>query len=100
MLFRSDEATSSLDRESERVIKASWENICEGRTTLIIAHRLSTIMGADRIAVVSDGKIVGFDQHEVLLKRCEPYKALFETQHEIEQEGGVYASISESFSYI
>ena len=73
-----DEATSSLDRESERVIKASWKNICEGRTTLIIAHRLSTIMGADRIAVVSDGKIVGFDQHEVLLKRCEPYKALFE----------------------
>ena len=89
-----DEATSSLDRESEEVIKASWHNICEGRTTLIIAHRLSTIMSADRIAVVSKGKIVGFDQHESLLKQCETYKVLFENQHEIEQKGGVYASIS------
>ncbi len=89
-----DEATSSLDRESERAIKASWKSLSEGRTTLIIAHRLSTIIGADRIAVVSNGKIVGFDHHETLLNHCETYKVLFESQHEIEQNGGTYASIS------
>jgi ABC-type multidrug transport system fused ATPase/permease subunit len=88
-----DEATSSLDRESERAIKSSWKSLSEGRTTLIIAHRLSTIIGADRIAVVSKGKIVGFDHHETLLNHCETYRALFESQHDIEMNGGAYASI-------
>ncbi len=89
-----DEATSSLDRESERAIKDSWQSVCEGRTTLIIAHRLSTIIGADRIAVVSAGKIVGFGPHETLLKQNEIYKNLFENQHEIEQKGGAYAAFT------
>lgn len=89
-----DEATSSLDRESETVIKASWKSLCEGRTTLIIAHRLSTIIGADRIAVLSQGQIVGYDQHLPLLESCQIYKELFENQHVIEQQGGAYASLS------
>lgn len=84
-----DEATSSLDRESENVIKTSWKSLCKGRTTLIIAHRLSTIVGADRIAVLAGGQIVGFDAHESLIKSCQVYKELFESQ-----EGGAYANLS------
>ena len=53
-----DEATSALDNESERWVQAALEQLMKHRTTLVIAHRLSTVIGADRILVMSDGRIV------------------------------------------
>lgn len=63
-----DEATSSLDSESERLIQDALSNLMQGKTTIVIAHRLSTIMQMDRIIVVEDGKIVEEGSHEELLK--------------------------------
>jgi ABC-type multidrug transport system fused ATPase/permease subunit len=63
-----DEATSSLDNESEALVQAAIERVMKGRTTLIIAHRLTTIRNADVIAVVDDGKITERGSHEELLK--------------------------------
>jgi ABC-type multidrug transport system fused ATPase/permease subunit len=53
-----DEATSALDAQSEAKVQAALERLCQGRTTLVIAHRLSTIKGADRIAVLDQGRLV------------------------------------------
>lgn len=76
-----DESTSALDSEAEMTIKDSWELLGENHTLLIIAHRLSTIIHADRILVLEDGKIAGFDKHEKLLKNCETYRKLFKEQY-------------------
>ncbi len=75
-----DEATSSLDSESERHVQAAIEELIEGRTTLIIAHRLSTIQRASRIVVVSGGRIVEQGSHDVLLSGRGLYARLYEMQ--------------------
>jgi subfamily B ATP-binding cassette protein MsbA len=62
-----DEATSSLDTESERAIEAAMEDLLRGRSTLIIAHRLSTVRRADRVVVLEGGRIVETGTHEQLL---------------------------------
>src|SRR5690606_3061863 len=62
-----DEATSSLDTESERLIEDALETLLTGRTTLIIAHRLSTVQRADRLIVVDRGRIVEEGAHAELL---------------------------------
>jgi ATP-binding cassette subfamily B protein len=62
-----DEATSALDAESERVVQAALERLMRGRTTLIIAHRLATVKGADRIAVLERGRLLGLGTHAALL---------------------------------
>ncbi|MFN2369469.1 MAG: ATP-binding cassette domain-containing protein, partial [Desulfurivibrionaceae bacterium] len=62
-----DEATSSLDTESEREVQKALENLMRDRTTLVIAHRLSTIRNADRIIVMQQGRIVEEGDHESLL---------------------------------
>ena len=62
-----DEATSALDEENQEKVQSALNRLMEGRTTLIIAHRLSTIRGADKIAVVSSGKVVEQGTHDQLL---------------------------------
>jgi ATP-binding cassette, subfamily B, bacterial len=76
-----DEATSSLDSESERYIQESLKDLMKDRTTIVIAHRLSTIMQMDRIVVVENGKITEEGKHEELLKVQEgTYQRLWEIQ--------------------
>lgn len=75
-----DEATSSLDSESEALVQKALENLMRGRTTLVIAHRLSTVVNADRIAVVIKGQIVEEGTHETLLARKGEYAKLHDMQ--------------------
>ena len=75
-----DEATSSLDSEAELEVQKALDNLMVGRTTLVIAHRLSTITNADRIVVLSDGRIVEEGRHEELLLVNGEYRRLYELQ--------------------
>lgn len=75
-----DEATSSLDTESELQVQHAIENLMKNRTTLVIAHRLSTVQNADRILVIKDGKIVQRGSHNELLRQQGVYKTLYELQ--------------------
>ncbi|PZQ17068.1 MAG: multidrug ABC transporter ATP-binding protein [Ancylobacter novellus] len=76
-----DEATSSLDSESEALIGQAIERLMEGRTTIVIAHRLSTVRAMDRILVFDRGRVVEEGAHEALLKREDgAYRRLFERQ--------------------
>jgi subfamily B ATP-binding cassette protein MsbA len=75
-----DEATSSLDSESERLVQDALETLMEGRTTFVIAHRLSTVRRADRIVVLAEGRIVQEGTHEELLVSGGLYKRLHEIQ--------------------
>jgi len=82
-----DEATSSLDSESERLIQEAIDNLMKDRTVLIVAHRLSSIIKSDYIVVMEKGKIIDIGSHEELLERSERYKFLYklqfaETNHE------------------
>ena len=75
-----DEATSSLDSESEILVQKALGNLMKGRTTFVIAHRLSTIANADRIIVISDGRIVEEGRHDDLLDRQQEYYKLYHMQ--------------------
>ena len=76
-----DEATSSLDSESERLVQEALEKLMEGRTSVVIAHRLATVRKADKIIVLNEGKIVEQGTHEELLKNGNGlYKSLTELQ--------------------
>ncbi len=75
-----DEATSSLDSESESLVQKALENLMQGRTTFVIAHRLSTINHAHRIIVVQDGQIVEEGKHETLLAYQGEYFKLYHMQ--------------------
>ena len=75
-----DEATSSLDSESEAVIQKAIENLTKNKTTIIIAHRLSTIMNCDKILVFDSGQIVTEGSHEFLVNNSLIYKNLYEKQ--------------------
>ncbi len=76
-----DEATSSLDTESERQVQRALENLMQHRTTIVIAHRLSTIKNADRIIVMKQGKIVEEGTHDELLERGGEYELLHRMQY-------------------
>ena len=76
-----DEATSSLDTESERQVQQALENLMQRRTTIVIAHRLSTIKNADRIIVMKEGRIVEEGTHDQLLARHGEYELLHNMQY-------------------
>ena len=75
-----DEATSSLDTESEKMVQQALENLMKDRTTLVIAHRLSTVLNANRIVVIDDGRIVEIGRHDELLSHGGIYKKLYAMQ--------------------
>jgi ATP-binding cassette, subfamily B, bacterial MsbA len=75
-----DEATSSLDAESERLVQEALENLITTRTTIVVAHRLSTIRKADRIVVLVDGTIAEEGTHEQLLAKNGEYSRLYALQ--------------------
>ena len=75
-----DEATSSLDAESERIVQNAINNLIKGRTTIVIAHRLSTIHNANKIFVLKDGEVINSGDHEFLINSCDEYKTLYKKQ--------------------
>jgi subfamily B ATP-binding cassette protein MsbA len=81
-----DEATSSLDSESEAKIQEALRTLRTGRTTFVIAHRLSTIRGADQILVLEEGEIVERGTHEALLARGGRYRQLYDKQYRFESD--------------
>jgi ABC-type multidrug transport system fused ATPase/permease subunit len=81
-----DEATSSLDSESEAMIQDGLRSLRHGRTTFVIAHRLSTIQSADQILVLEHGEIVERGTHEELLARNGRYRQLYDKQYRFERD--------------
>jgi ABC-type multidrug transport system fused ATPase/permease subunit len=81
-----DEATSSLDSESEAMIQEGLRSLRQGRTTFVIAHRLSTIRSADQILVLEDGQIVERGTHAELLSLDGRYKQLYDKQYKFERD--------------
>ncbi|MGH7224374.1 MAG: ATP-binding cassette domain-containing protein, partial [Gemmataceae bacterium] len=87
-----DEATSSVDTETEREIQTALENLIRGRTTIAIAHRLSTLRRADRLVVVEAGHIVEIGRHEELLDVGGSYARLHQAQMELVHGRAGYGS--------
>jgi len=75
-----DEATSSLDADSEQIVQNAISNLTKNKTTLVIAHRLSTIHNADKIFVLNNGSIIDSGNHDYLIKNSNEYKSLYEKQ--------------------
>jgi ATP-binding cassette subfamily B multidrug efflux pump len=81
-----DEATSSVDTESENLIQHAIETLVKDRTSVVIAHRLSTIQNADKIMVLEQGEIKEIGTHDELLKKEDGYyKRLYEMQFQTER---------------
>lgn len=85
-IFVLDEATSSIDTETEHIIQEAIKKVLEGRTSFIIAHRLSTIRSADRILVIRDGRVTEQGSHKQLMKLKGYYYRLYTNQFMEEQE--------------
>ncbi|WP_082780875.1 ABC transporter ATP-binding protein [Cephaloticoccus primus] len=77
-----DEATASVDAESEAQIQQALDKLCQGRTVLMIAHRLHSVMHADRIVVMEAGRVAGQGRHDELLKNCASYQRLWRDHEE------------------
>ena len=91
-----DEATSHLDTENERTVRAAIAELMAGSTTIVIAHRLSTVRDADRIVVLERGRVAGIGTHEELLSECGPYAQLIHAQLQVpatEAEAGAGVSV-------
>ena len=81
-----DEATSSLDSESEHKVQLAFDRLMQGRTTIVIAHRLSTILDADKICVLANGKLVEEGNHEELLAARGQYARLYNLQFKVQAD--------------
>ena len=92
-VFVLDEATSSIDTETEQLIQKAIENVLEGRTSFLIAHRLSTIKSCDKILVIEDGKVVESGKHKELIRLKGRYFNLYTNQFIEENEKKVLATI-------
>jgi ATP-binding cassette subfamily B protein len=75
-----DEATASLDSESERQVQRAIERLCRGRTTIVIAHRLHTVVDAHRIFVIEDGMVTESGRHDDLLRKNGRYASFYRLQ--------------------
>ena len=75
-----DDSTSAVDTATDSKIRAALAKTIPGTTKLIIAQRISSVMDADRIIVINDGKVDGFDTHENLLKNNEIYRDVYDSQ--------------------
>ena len=76
-----DEATSALDNQSEAIVQQAIDNLMKDKTVFVIAHRLSTVQNADKIAVINEGNLVEFGNHEELMQiENGQYKALYDMQ--------------------
>ena len=89
-----DEATSSVDTETELLIQGALGRLLAGRTSLVIAHRLSTIVGADRILVMHHGRIVEAGTHRALLQERGIYHRLYQLQFGLEAPGSGPATLA------
>ena len=89
-----DEATSSVDTETEQEIQKALDNLVKGRTTIAIAHRLSTLRKADRLVVMEAGQIIEIGGHDELLSKKGAYWRLYEAQdRQAENERAVFETI-------
>jgi subfamily B ATP-binding cassette protein MsbA len=75
-----DEATSSLDTDSERKVQQAIDRATQNRTVIVIAHRLSTVLSSDKIVVMDKGEVVGIGSHQELISSCPRYKTLYDLQ--------------------
>ena len=75
-----DEATSSLDTESERIVQNAINKLIKGRTTIVVAHRMSTIHNSDKIFLLENGKIISSGNHDYLINNSKEYKSLYQNQ--------------------
>ena len=81
-----DEATSSVDTQTEQLLQSSLRSVLRSRTSFVIAHRLSTIRSADKIVVIDGGEIVEQGSHEQLLGLRGQYFDLYQKQYQTERE--------------
>jgi ATP-binding cassette subfamily B protein len=91
-----DEATASLDSESELQVREAMEHLCRGRTTLAIAHRLHTVSHADRIYVVEDGRVVESGRHDELLRQGGRYASFYGLQLKAQESESPVAAVASS----
>lgn len=93
-IFVLDEATSSVDTETEKIIQDAIQKVLKGRTSFIIAHRLSTIRSSDRILVISDGEIIEDGNHSKLMREKGHYYRLYTNQFMEEQENEILGKVN------